>query len=448
MPRFPDRTFVRSWLCAMALVVSARAAAAGPQPAPFVWRIPEGFPPPNVPADNPMSEEKVLLGRFLFYDKRLSGNETQACASCHQQEHAFTDGRSQALGSTGEAHPRGAMSVANAAYAPTLGWANPILTSLEQQALVPMFGETPVELGLAGKEMELLARFRADGRYQRLFREAFPDEADPLSIANITRAISAFERTIITGNSALDRYFYQGEELSDSAERGLELFFFSERFECFHCHGGFNLTASQTFEGEFEPEISFQNTGLYNIDGSGGYPRPNTGIHEISGIPEDMGRFKPPTLRNIELTAPYMHDGSLATLGDVLNHYAAGGRTIEDGPHAGIGRDNPFKSQFVRGFQMTDREKDDLLNFLKSLTDWEFVSDRRLSDPFAQTGCAGDCALDGTVTINELITNVGVGLGDRTLANCLAGDVDGDGEIGVSELIRAVNAALGGCSTP
>ena len=236
---------------------------------PYDWNLPPGFPLPNVPPDNPMTKEKVELGRYLFYDKRLSSNQTQACATCHRQEKAFTDGRARGRGSTGELHPRGPMSLANVAYNPVLTWANPLLRTLEQQALVPMFGENPVELGMAGKEDVLLARLKTDTRYRKLFAAAFPSTADPFTIHAVTQAIASFERTILSGDSPYDRY-RNGDDpnaISESAKRG-EALFFSERLECFHCHGGFNLTGTVDYLDKGFAEVEFHNTGLYNLKGA------------------------------------------------------------------------------------------------------------------------------------------------------------------------------------
>ncbi|HEY3496471.1 MAG TPA: MbnH family di-heme enzyme, partial [Polyangiaceae bacterium] len=354
-----------------------------PDPEAYVWSLPKGFPLPVVPEENPMSVAKVELGRHLFYDPRLSGNGTQACASCHEQERAFTDGRAVALGSTGEAHPRNSMSLANVAYATTLAWANPLLFSLESQALVPMFGSEPVELGLNGRETELLERLRAVPRYGELFGAAYPGVPDPFSVENVTAAIASFERTLISGSSPYDRYLYRGDAdaLSAAARRGRVLFF-SEKLECFHCHSGFNLQDSANFAGNQFPEARFHNTALYNLDGAGAYPPPNTGIHELSGRTEDMGRFRVPTLRNVAVTAPYMHDGSIATLEEVLDHYAAGGRTIAGGPYAGNGSASPLKSPFMIGFTLTPDEREAVLAFLESLTDEAFLRDPRFSNPW------------------------------------------------------------------
>ncbi len=345
--------------------------------------VPAGFPQPRVPERNPFTVEKAELGRFLFYDIRLSGNGTQSCASCHEQARAFTDGRSLATGSTGQVHPRNSPSLTNAAYNATLTWANPVLTELEAQILVPIFGEEPVELGVVGFEHEVLERLRADPNYQVRFRAAYPNDADVFTWDHVIGAIATFVRTLISGNSPFDKFVYQRDHdaLSPSARRGLELFF-SERLECHHCHGGFNFSESSVHAGSAFEAALFHNTGLYNIDGAGGYPPGNTGVFEITGRAEDMGRFRPPSLRNVSVTAPYMHDGSIATLEEVIRFYEAGGRVILDGPYAGDGRVSPLKSGLVPGFTLSDEERRDLLAFIESLTDTDFLTDPRFADPF------------------------------------------------------------------
>ncbi len=349
----------------------------------YAWPLPPGFPRPVVPADNPMTPEKIELGRHLFYDRRLSDNGTQSCASCHEQARAFTEPRATSVGSTGQAHPRNSMGLANVAYAATLTWANPLLLTLEQQALVPMFGREPVELGLAGTEDRLFARLRAEPRYAALFPRAFPGGGDAFTVANVARALATFERTLISGRSPYDRQVYGGDPtaLSASAVRGAELFN-SERLECFHCHNGFNLTDSVNYQGRGSFEARFHNTGLYNVGGAGAYPEPNTGVFSITGLASDMGRFRAQSLRNVAVTAPYMHDGSVATLGEAIDHYAAGGRTIASGPNAGVGRESPLRSGFLRGFAVTPEERADLIAFLESLTDQEFLTNPAHADPW------------------------------------------------------------------
>lgn len=363
-------------------VVDGGAGDAGTNGRMFTWDLPPGFPVPAVPEDNPMSEAKVRLGRHLFYDKRLSSTQTASCATCHEQRRAFTDGRTVSTGVTGEHTPRNSMSLANVAYASTLTWANPLQTGLERQALVPMFGTNPIELGL-GEAAELEARLRAVPLYVELFAAAFPGEADPITTNHVTAALASFERTLISGRSAFDRYLYDHEAsaLSEEAARGYQLFN-SERLECFHCHVGFNLTDHVTYEGKPFIDRPYHNTGLYNIDGDGAYPEPNTGVLAVTGEARDMGRFKAPSLRNVAVTGPYMHDGSIETLSEVLEHYASGGRTITSGPNAGDGSKSPLKSTLLVGFTLTEDERRDVLAFLESLTDEVFLTDERFGDPW------------------------------------------------------------------
>ncbi|MEE9278845.1 MAG: MbnH family di-heme enzyme [Myxococcota bacterium] len=368
-------------LLAIVAVVACAPAAPPPEPPPpaaFDWSLPPGFPEPAVPPTNAMSPAKVELGRHLFYDVRLSANRSTACASCHRQELAFTDGRARAIGSTGARHPRSAMSLANVAYNATLTWADPRLLTLEDQIRVPLFNESPVELGVAGNEAKVLARLREVPRYRELFRAAFPDAAEPIVIDGVIRALAAFARTLISGDSAYDRLVYRDERtgLSASALRGMRLFF-SERTGCASCHAGFNFSGPVRYRGLREVEPVFHNTGLYNLQGRGLYPAQSPGLVAFTGRVEDTGRFRAPTLRNVELTAPYMHDGSVPTLGEVIDHYAAGGRGA-GGPG---GARSPYTSSLVAGFRLTAAEREDLVRFLASLTDRSFVSNPRFASP-------------------------------------------------------------------
>jgi cytochrome c peroxidase len=370
----------------MALGVSVGCGADGAESTPdapaWVWDLPSHVPDPNVPETNPMSEAKVELGRALVYDTRLSGNETASCASCHLQELAFTDGLGVALGSTGEFTARGAMSLANMAYVPRFNWANHLVDTLEAQALTPMFGDDPVELGMGGREDELVQRLAADDAMVVAFAEAFPNADGAITVANITRALSAFQRNLLSFDAPYDRFVTRTDTdaLTDSARRGLDLFF-SERLECFHCHGGVTFSDSLSHENLPSDEVAFHNTGVYNLDGDGAYPPGNRGIYELTRSPADMGRFRAPTLRNVEVTAPYFHDGSALTLDDVIVHYERGGTLTESGPNAGDGRESPLKSEFINGFIISDQERDDLRAFLESLTDQTFLTNPAYGPP-------------------------------------------------------------------
>ena len=365
-------------------ILSQNFAVSKAQTVEYKWDLPKGFPTPNVPADNPMSEAKVELGRHLFYDKRLSIYKDFSCATCHLQEKAFTEDKKTSVGSTGEVHPRNSMTLANVAYNPSFNWANPAVNSLERHHLLPIFGTMPiVEMGMEGKENLLLERVKAEPVYEKLFADAYPGDNEKVTLNHITQSIASFVRTMISGNSPYDKYRYGKvqDAISESAKRGQRLFF-SERTECFDCHAGFNLSGTVNFVGKSNEPAQYENNGLYNIDGKGAYPPDNVGLFEITHNKEDMGKFKVPTLRNIELTAPYMHDGSIATLEEVIDHYKAAGRTISEGKYAGKGSENPYKSSFVNGFRLTPDEKQDLIAFLKSLTDTEFINNPKFSNPW------------------------------------------------------------------
>ena len=211
----------------------------------------------------------------------------------------------------------------------------------------------------------------------------FPATPTRFTVKNVAKALAAFERTIISARSPYDRYHYGGDDsaVSDSAKRG-EILFFNQHLSCFRCHGGFNFSDATVSENNAGREVEFHNTGLYKIAGMLSYPAPNVGTYEYTRIAADVGKFKTPTLRNIAITAPYMHDGSIATLEGVIDHYAAGGRTIESGPNAGIGHDNPNKDPLIAGFQLSRQDRADLIAFLESLTDEEVRHDPRFANPW------------------------------------------------------------------
>lgn len=345
------------------------------------WQLPDGFPEPFVPEDNPMSEIKFQLGRHLFYDKRLSGNGTMACASCHVQSLAFTDKRAKSIGSTGEKTDRGAMTLVNVAYFPSLTWANPSLTLLERQAMVPLFTDNlPVEMGIdQSNQDDVLARIVQDTQYRKMFNAAFP-EVIRVDFSHIIKAIATFERGLISANSKFDKV-QRGEEIFTPIEMvGNNLFF--GRAQCASCHKGLNFSDQFFAKGKESIEWSFHNTGLYNIDGKGLYPYDNQGL--ISVIPGDdnMGKFRTQTLRNIALTAPYMHDGSIDTLEEVLDHYARHGRLVSEGINKGDGKLSPLKDPILDKIDLKDEDKPALIAFLKTLTDESLLVNPRFSDPF------------------------------------------------------------------
>lgn len=371
----------------LALAVSAMwpassAQPAGNRPEAYDWNLPTWTKPPPNPETNPTTKAKVELGRRLFYDGRLAADSMRSCASCHQQARSFSDAAPFSWGVTGELTARNTMALANVGYASSLTWINPFLDSLELQARTPMFGQHPVEMGMEGRQDLLVAALAAEPVYQDLFPQAFPEDEGRITLKSITQALGAFERTLVSARSPYDEYRFGGraDAISESAKRG-EALFMGPRLNCQACHGGPRFNGDVSDDGS--PIRNFQNNGLYNIDGVGGYPANNIGMAALTARKEDTGRFKVPSLRNVAVTAPYMHDGSMPTLDAVLDHYAGGGRLIPPGERdAGDGRISPLKSPLVGGFELSSQERADVLAFLDTLTDEHFLRDPRFADPW------------------------------------------------------------------
>ena len=299
----------------------------------FHWRLPRGFPEPPVPRDNPMSELKLALGRRLFFEARLSITGRYSCASCHDPALAYSDGRPNAIGATGSVMRRNAMALVNLAYNTSYGWSNSAVRTLEAQMRQPLFNDHPVEIGLRDREAAVLGMLRSDSDYTTAFAAAFPSASSAVSIENMIKAIAAFERTLLFGDSAFDRYVYAGEHTALDAEAKLGMrLFYSARLGCANCHSGFNFT------------------GTWNEQG---HPpaRPASACNGASDTP-----MRIPTLRNIALSAPYMHDGSLPDLRAVIAHYE------------GIHKSRRCRDRRLRDFTLDRRERAALLAFLRSLT--------------------------------------------------------------------------------
>ena len=373
-------------LLASACGGGASSASPAPEPAapaPWVWTLPAGFAPPAVPADNPMNVAKVELGRHLFYDARLSGNGTLACSGCHAPDRAFTDNRALGRGATGQNHPRNTPTLINAAYQATLDWANPASRTLEQQMHTPLFNTTPIEMGVneANRE-QVLQRLKDDAQYPARFAAAFHGEPAPLHWDNVIKAIAAFERTLISAGSRYDQAPAGQSALSAQEQRGQQLFF-GPKALCASCHGGPNLGGALASAGRSIGTPAFHNIGLFNIGGTGAYPEPNRGLFELTGAAADMGKFRAPSLRNAELTAPYFHDGSAPTLEAAVQVHVQHGREVGNGLYAGDGRANPFKDPLIDRIDLSEADQADLVAFLKTLTDASVASHPRFANPFA-----------------------------------------------------------------
>jgi cytochrome c peroxidase len=304
--------------------------------ATFEWQLPRGFPTPFVPADNPMSAAKVALGQRLFFETRLSVTGHYSCASCHDPAHGYSDGRARAVGATGALLAHSSMALINVAYNLSYGWQHPEIASLEAQMRQPLFNRHPIEIGLTGRERAVRRALSGDATYAQQFATAF---GGAISTARIIDAIAAFERTLIAGRSAFDAYVFAGQHdaLSPAAKRGMALFF-SRRIGCAGCHSGFN------FSGNWRDRAGPTGKPGFADDGLG------------------VGRVRIPTLRNITLTAPYMHDGRFATLAAVLDHYQRIG-TLPSSTQGGQ------RDPRLRTFTLTTDERAALLAFLGSLTE-------------------------------------------------------------------------------
>ncbi|MBL4633393.1 MAG: di-heme enzyme [Kofleriaceae bacterium] len=344
-------------------------------------QLPEHFPVPWVPSENHLTAQSVELGRYLFYDTRLSGNGTVSCSSCHKQEFAFADDRPRSLGATEESGTLNAPALTNVIYLRPLTWAHDTITSIEDQLLGPMFGESPVEMGMTGATQRILDRLTSDTLYQQLFEEAFP--AAPIRLKLVRYSLASFVRSLVSYRAPFDAFIAGDRDaISIQARRGSELFY-SSKLGCGGCHAGFAFTTAAVSAATGDNQSSpFHNIGLYNIDGAGSYPDTARGLIEESGVARDMGRFRVPSLRNVALTAPYGHDGSVPTLEDFIAIYEAGGRHIESGPFAGDGRESRWRSTDLKDFSLADDERIDLIAFLESLSDVAITTDQNHSNPW------------------------------------------------------------------
>ena len=303
---------------------------------PYALDLPEGFPTPYIPSDNLLTQKKVALGKKLFFDPILSKDSTISCSSCHRVGLAFSDDKAFSKGVDDSIGFRNAMPLVNVAYNASFFWDGGV-PSLELQAIAPITAEFEMHENLE----VVIEKISRNESYQKLFFEVFGTQPE---LSLLLKSIASFERTLISGNSAYDRETNQGlQTLSSSQVRGRDLFF-SDNLKCSTCHSGFNFTNNK-----------FENNGIYDI-------YTDLGRRRVTVRYQDDGKFKVPTLRNVELTSPYMHDGSMATLEQVVEHYNSGGKSHFN------------KSSLIKPLYLTAQDKTDLVNFLKSLTDYSFIN--------------------------------------------------------------------------
>lgn len=319
-----------------------------PAPTPYAIQSPEGFPPYFDPANNPTTVEGIALGRRLFYDPILSGDNTQACSDCHRQENAFSDPRVLSIGIDGQPGLRHSMSLSNLAWQSRLFWDGRAF-GLEEQALMPIQDPLEMHESLANAVSEL----QANSEYRDMFLQAFGTEKIDSSM--IAKAIAQFERTLVSSDTKYDRWKKGIDTLDKSELLGMQIFMNVNHGGCTKCH---------SFGGVFSDFI-FRNNGLDSIV-------TDEGRFTVTGLPQDRGAFKTTSLRNIEYRAPYMHDGRLATLEDVLEFYNTG---FHLGPHT-----DPAMFTLVKG-RLSNKDKNDVIAFLKTLSDPGFLTNPAFGKP-------------------------------------------------------------------
>jgi cytochrome c peroxidase len=304
-------------------------------------RAPLGLPVVPIPAENPPTADTIALGRRLFYDRRLSKDGSVACSSCHDPRAYFTDGRPISSGVGGLKGVRNAPTVVNAAYLPFQFWDGRAI-SLEQQAVAPI--EDPVEMNQS--HTVAVRQLNTDPAYGPMFRAAFG--SSDITIGRMENALASFERTLLSGNSPFDRYEYGGDKkaLTEAQIRGLAVFLAPTRGNCAVCHTVGEHNALFT-------DGKFHNTGE-GVNESGDFS--DVGRYHETKVATDTGAFLTPTLRNIAMTPPYMHDGHLKTLKDVVDFYA------------GQGNSNPYLDKEMKSIHLSGQDRADLVEFLKSLT--------------------------------------------------------------------------------
>jgi len=339
---------------------------------------PLGLPPLAIPQDNPQTAAKISLGQRLFHDTRFSQNGQVSCASCHNPSLAFTDHATVSEGIHQLKGARNAPTVINAAYAKTQFW-DGRAADLEAQALGPMLN--PLEMGMPDGEA-VLSIVRGDDTYQAQFNQVFGVTSRQIALAHIAKAIASFERTLIAGNSPFDRYYFakESEALSQSAKRGLSVFYnqaacaschtLDRNFALFTDHEFHNIgVGSQRISKLMQRLDSARNPlNATQITALAGNHDTELGRYLVTGETRDIGAFKTPTLRNIEKTPPYMHDGSLKTLAEVVEYYDKGG--VSDGV--------PVQSKLldarIRPLNLNRQQKNDLVAFMRSLTSPDYQS--------------------------------------------------------------------------
>lgn len=331
-----------------------------PEPSPFELITPSSLPPPNIAADNPLTVEGVQLGKMLFYEPLLSGDGTQSCNGCHNQGEAFTDnGKALSEGIRGLNGTRNSMPLFNLMYHNKFLW-DGRANSLREQAVLPIQDELELDETLEN----VIEKLSNESIYPSQFELAFGDDA--ITSARIGLALEQFMNTLVSGESKFDKYQAGEGELSEAELRGMEIFFgetnpdaINSGGDCFHCHGGPLFSNNQFMNNGLDAEENFTDLGLY----------------EATLFDNDKAKFKVPSLRNIAVTAPYMHDGRFETLEEVIEHYNS---EVKESPTL----DPNMHAIIEHGLSLTEEEKQDLISFLHTLTDENYLNNSSYHSPF------------------------------------------------------------------
>lgn len=316
--------------------------------------------------------EDLKIGRMLFFSPLLSRNSSTSCGSCHFAEQAFQDSRPRSVGLDGTLLDRNSPSLLNIGWANYITWSNLAFFELERHMIVPLFGDDPPEMAAMFDDGWLQDQLSQDPTLsQALLEHSQVASMQELRWPFVLSSIADYMRSLTSLDSAWDRY-QAGDALALSADAlAGEALFFSAQLQCSSCHPPpfFSTAFSSGSRARAPTDQAFANNGLYYVkDSESGYPLNDPGLMEFTGKSADGGKFRIPSLRNVELSAPYMHDGSIPTLDAVLDHYRTGGRVIQEGPHRGQGFRHPNKDPRVSGFDLDASQRRQLLAFLRSLT--------------------------------------------------------------------------------
>jgi cytochrome c peroxidase len=329
-------------------------------PASFVLKQPQGFPKMDIPTDNPITTDGVELGRRLFYDPILSRDSSISCSTCHLPNGNFTDNKALSKGVDGKVGVRSSMSLENIGFIKGgLFWDGRVKT-LEEQALLPV--EDPIEMHNIWENVEKI--LRGHKGYSTRFRKAFGIKTTgEIKKSLIVKALAQFERSLISGNAKVDKILRREDVFTDEEYNGFFLFFNEDPkydAQCGHCH-------NSPFYGSNE----FFNNGIDSVKTLNDFK--DKGLGKVTGKLFDNGKFRAPSLRNIEFSAPYMHDGRFKTLDEVMDHYASGGHLADN--------ISPFIPQ-IKDIKMTDTQKKEIIAFMKTFSDTSFMNNPNLQNPF------------------------------------------------------------------